>query len=292
MSTGELLSLRSISGFPLSIGTGLAFETLFEPIQSVQDPERIRPPQLDLALYDTMWINVSTLFRNLVSALPTGEFAKTDVYDLVATLESEMEVIQSLFAQASETCVPLFYYCTYDSLFSYEKKQAVKALKLRHPSTDSQLYYQDTWEKVLKVLEQRSDTLRHFKDALAPDRYEKAFVLTHQPYDLTLFRKFMQLDLLESHTGIVKPRHQWNTKYHAMGTESLQMLPFHRRLLLIFGDRVLIRPMHNAFRAKLIQVSNERKWNSLTTLEKVDLDTQLSLQDPFMAAIWNSLKTL
>ena len=292
MSTGEVLSQRAISGFPLSIGTGLAFETLFEPIQTVQDPERLSPPRLDLASLDTMWINISTLFRNLVSALPTGEFAKVDIYDLVATLESEMEVIQSLFAQASEGCVPVFYYSTYDTLFAFEKKQSVKALRLRHATTDSQLYYQATWDKVLKVLEQRSDTLRHFKDALVPDRYEQAVVLTHQPYDLTKFNKFARLDLLESHTGIVKPRYQWNTKYHSVGTESLQMLPFHRRLLLIFGDRVLIRPTPMPFRMKLLNISNERKWNSLTTLEKVDLDAQISFQDPFMAAIWNSLKTL
>lgn len=283
---GLTLSERAVSGFPLSVGTSLAFESVFTAQQTPYDPKREIPSQVELSNYDSCWVNITTLFRNLSGAVEKEVFTRSSASALAATLEEEMGVIQNLFQIEGQNLVqPVFYYSTYSHLL----KKNVPSLKFRLPHTELQKFYADKLESTLKLINSHTDQIRELKDTLEPPRRERAFVLTHQPYDLVGWHHFNHLDLLESNTGILKPRAMWNTKYYPMPGESMAHLPFTKKLLLIFGDRVLIHPSLSPLRKQIIRTSIDRNWTPMTTEAKIKMDLGFDVRDPYMMAIINAL---
>jgi len=283
---GTSLAHRATSGYPLSIGTSLAFESVFAARQPPYDPSRQIPDQVDVGQYTSCWINIMTLFRNLGSAVEKEVFLNASVPALADTLEEEMEVIQSLFSiEGKDQCKPEFYYSTYKKL----KSQTTPGLTFREPSTDHQHFYVSRLTETIELLEKRSDVYHKFSDAIIPQHKERAFALTHYPYDLTAFDKFDKLDLLESNTGVLKPRARWNTKYSKMANQSFAHLPFFRKILLVMGDHVLIRPAALPLRKQLLETSVARNWSPATTLDKVKMDMGLDMRDPYMSAVFNAL---
>lgn len=63
------IDARTVSAFPLSVGTSLALESVFNGVQEPIDPNRVIPQKVEINNYDAFWINVGTLFRNLYNAL-------------------------------------------------------------------------------------------------------------------------------------------------------------------------------------------------------------------------------
>lgn len=283
---GTSLHERAMSGFPLSIGTALAMETVFSPQQPVYDPQRVIPDRLDITQYQHAWVNLTTLFRNLSSSITKEVFVQTHPGEFAAVLEDEIAVIQNLFAtEGSNVCKVSFYYSTYHSLLT----RITPGLGFRLPHTEAQKYADSRLQETIKLLEKRSDTLVKFDDALTPKHHEKALVLTHQPYDLTGFKHFSSLDLLESNTGLVKPKVRWNTKYYPIPGEQMTHLPFHKKLLLALGDKVLIKPTPMSLRKQILATSVKRHWHPATTLDKVKLDLDLDIIDPYTKAVWAGL---
>ena len=283
---GPSLSERAMSSFPLSIGTGLAFESLFSAIQDRYDPSRKIPNHIDVKSYQTCWINLTTLFRNMAASIEKEQFAKCKAAELAAEIETEIEVIQMLFEnEGGNQCKPEFYHSTYQQL----RRQNTPGLSLREPTTPNQLYYAALLSETLTILEKRSDTYHRFNDAIETKRREHALAITHYPYDLVGFDKFERLDLLESNTGVLKPRSRWNSKYSPMSGKSFDHLPFYRKLLLIFGDKVLIKPTPSSLRSVVLETSIARKWLPTTTIAKVDFDLQLDIKDPYALAVYRGL---
>lgn len=283
---GTSLHERAMSGFPLSIGTALAMETVFTPTQQVYDPQRPLPPKLELSQYQTAWINVTTLFRNLVSSVEKDVFIKAKPDEFAAVLEDEMAVIMGLFqTEGGGVCQPKFYASDYQDLLT----RNTHGLGFRLPHTEAQKFTHVRLEQTLKLLDKRSDQLYRWHGALETKHHETAFVLTHQPYDLTSYSKFSELVLLESNTGMVKPRSRWNSKYYPLPNDSMAHLPFHQKLLLALGDKVLIKPMPMVLRKQILTTSLNRHWTPATTLDKVKLDLSLDITDPYMAAVWKAL---
>lgn len=285
-SLGLSLSERTTSAFPVSIGTSLALESLFSPQKEPYDPQRVIPNQVNPQEYQSFWVNVTTLFRNLSSAVSKESFLRASVSELTATIEEEIDVIQTLFqTEAQNLCKPIFYYSTYKKL----KSQNTPGLSFREPSTEQQKFYHHQLESTLKLLEKHSDTIKVFDDAVYPNHRDKSLILTHQPYDLVRFKNFERLDLLESNTGVLKPRALWNSKYNPMSGKVFTHLPFTRKLLLIFGDKYLIKPYPPVLRNQILETSIQRKWTPVTTDEKISLDLSLDVRDPYMLTVINTL---
>lgn len=285
-SLGLSLSERTTSAFPVSIGTSLALESLFSPQKEPYDPQRVIPNQVNPQEYQSFWVNVTTLFRNLSSAVSKESFLRASVSELTATIEEEIDVIQTLFqTEAQNLCKPIFYYSTYKKL----KSQNTPGLSFREPSTEQQKFYHHQLENTLKLLERHSDTVKVFDGSVIPDYKDRSMILTHQPYDLVRFKSFEKLDLLESNTGVLKPRALWNSKYNPMSGKSFTHLPFTRKLLLIFGDKYLIKPYPPVLRNQILETSINRKWSVMTTDDKINLDLSLDVKDPYMAAVIKSL---
>ena len=106
----SVLTNRTMSSFPLSIGTALAMETFFNNRILPYDPERQIPDRVDVSLYSTIYINVGTLLRNLMGALPPEAVVTVDVTSVIDTLYTEIEVIESLFSvEGGDLCKQVFY---------------------------------------------------------------------------------------------------------------------------------------------------------------------------------------
>ena len=283
---GLTLSGRAVSGFPLSVGTSLAFESVFSPQQKPYDPTRPIPNHVNLADYDSCWVNITTLFRNLSTAVEKDVFTGSPAEALAATLEEEIGVIQNLFMiEGRGLVVPRFYYSTYEKLLS----RKTTGLAFRLPHTPIQEFYDKQLHATLRLMEKHTDSIIAFKDSLEPMKRERAFVLTHQPYDLINFRSFERLDLLESNTGLLKPRAMWNTKYYPIPGESMVHLPFTKKLLLALGDKVLIRPGPLPLRKQILKTSVDRHWTPMTTKDKIMMDLGLDIRDPYTMAVINGL---
>ena len=179
---GDTLLERAMSGFPVSIGTSLALESLFPPMQAPYDPKREIPQEVNINDYQTFFVNLSTLFRNMIAAVSKEAFLSAKPGLFASTLEEEIEVIENLFqVNAQGVCKPIFYYSTYDELHRIN----AAGFSLREPGSDAQKFYHAQYENTIKVLNKHSDKIHHFKDAVFQNEYENALILTHQPYDLT-----------------------------------------------------------------------------------------------------------
>lgn len=273
----QSLAERTISGFPLSIGTSLAFESIFQSVLTPYDPQRKIPNEVKIIEYQQMWINVYTLFRNLAGSIDKELFLSTRPEEFAMTLNQEMEVIRSLLAnEGLNLCQPVFYYATYKTVYTKQHKNVL----LRKDTTKNQLIaatkYQDTIVAFNTIF---PETLLEIDYKLKPEKSVKALVLTHVPYDLLSHQYFKQLDLIESHTGILKSRATWYTKYYVVPNSNMSILPFNRRLLKIFGDHVMFAPQDIRLRREILNIADIRKWSPTTTDDKIIQDLQLSLKE-------------
>lgn len=227
------LELRNVSGFPVSIGTSLALETLFTPIQEVIDPSRKVPDKIKLETYNLYIFNISTILRNLITSLPYKDIVDVPNYLFYETLLEEIEYLTTLF-RMKELNIS-FYVNSYDYVKNTYKDN------LRLAKSDQQKHILSINDYCLSKIS-REDDVHHFTNKISYGLNTTALILTHVPWDLLSHDKFHKLDLLESHTGIVKTRKDWNTKYFKLLDYDMSFLPFYEYLLTTFGDNIMFKP--------------------------------------------------
>lgn len=248
------LSDRAMSGFPVSIGTGLALETIFTPTQPVIDDSRIPPPKIVRDEYNHYLINASTLVRNLISSLPYKDFVSIPFQAVLDTLLEELDYLTGLF-ESQSLHLSIYHHTYLAPLGKYMEK-------IRAASTDQQRHVQDVTHKCLKHLRTQDD-VHVFSDKITYDRQSRALVLTHIPYDLLSHANFSKFDLLESHTGVVKSRRHWYSKYMKVPDTDMSFLPFTESLLTTLGDNVMFKPDKLSDRVALIQLLQSRNVHPL-----------------------------
>jgi hypothetical protein len=284
---GSSLASRQVSGFPLSLPTGLSMESLFPKRIAAYDPDRKIPQLVNLTVYNECWISLLTLFRNMVNSLDRSVAAKIKPEDYRDAIETEIDVINGLFMnEGNNLCKPRYYVCNYRSL----RRDLPSVIQLREDKTDMQRAYTDKQDKVMKLLRKTNDSVYEFDyDIKPPQGRTTALILTHHPLDLLSFRNFSKLDLLESNTGRLKTKYLWNTKYYPVGDSDMSVLPFNRKLLMLLGDRVQIQPTDMKVRRMILETAHNSKWTSLTSDAKVVMDLQNATLDPFLLQLINSL---
>ena len=281
----SILSERTVSAFPVSIGTSLALESVSDKGGKPYDPDRKIPQMLDLNLWDQFWINISTLFRNLVGALPQVDTKRLDPEECKSALLTEMDIIEALVREESSTCQVIWYASNYTRLLTLSSKAM-----LRLPSTEKQKSYTKLHNSVLQLIINHRETeqrpIRVFANKIVPANRVKALILTHMPYDLVNFSKFRELDLLESHTGVLKPRSDWYTKLY--DSDELVAIPFSERTLKFFGDHQLFRPFPKKARKQIIDLAKECHWLWSTTDSKVLADAK-RLKDHLVRQVFTTI---
>lgn len=257
----EAISGREKGALPISIGTSLAIESalgIYPEVEGKDPPYRGENPPVTQV--ETIWINVRTLFRNLIGSIHKEERDSLEPVHLAEALANEMTVIESALTQGSlGRCSTVFYLCTFMGInrrFPYASH--------RNPNTDGQ---KATWmleEASLKDLMENNPSVdfRVF-DIDFDETNQTALIITHYAVDLLNRFKFRTLSLLESHTGAVKNPLQWHTKLH--GGQELVNIPFDRMTLQVFGDSVSFKPAPIKVRRHLVELANKYGWTAATT---------------------------
>lgn len=271
------LATRLMSGFPLSIGTGLAMESLFQPRTDVYDDDRPPVEPINPRLYSEFWVNVETLYRNMVASVDKGPAESTPASVYAKELAVEMEIIKDLFAnEGGGVCTPVFYIC------SYQKLSRDKNVKLRGDKTPGQRAYAQKFAEIVKIMQRDYSGVKLLDSEIAPLVRNTSLVMTHNLWDLLSEPNFFILDLLESNTGKLKKKPQWGGKYYPLSTKTMDHLPFMEKLLKIFGDRNQIVMNEIKLRELVYKISIDRKWTPATTKETVMYHFSLDVREPFV----------
>lgn len=277
---GSSFMNRNTSSFPISIGTSLALESIFLPRTTPYDSTRRIPNEILLSEYDEIWFNVSTLFRNLRGSVVSNVIKQTDYKEMTDWLIVDMANIMDLFLREGKgMCRVYFYTSNYKALKS--KYSGSKVVAFREKVTAIQKFdaklESDTTKELLK---RYPKDIVQFDSKIIPGGVSsRALIMTHIPYDLCSYNKFAKLDLLESHTGILKTKRDWASKFNVYETERQLWLPFLEKILLIFGDPYLIKPMLPGIRGEVIRIGRISKWTPMTTLDKVNMDLRQITED-------------
>ena len=259
---------RETSAFPFSTGTSLSFESLFESTNASIDPNRQIPQHVNITDYNELWINVGTLFRNMFTAIPRDRAESTVSRDCVDVLIMEMiQILELVNEQSGNKTKVIYYICSYRGL-----EKEFKGITRRTPNTSKQKFYQnlleETLDKILKRIKESNEIdIKYFDTFIRPIERCKALIITHYAVDLLSIKRFRVLDLLESHTGVLKKFNTWYTKYFS--GKNLMMIPFNESLIKIFGDTELIVPYHFKVRRLIEEVAIQNKWNYATSPAKV-----------------------
>ncbi len=286
MSYGsEALSKRTMSAYPVSIGTSLFLESLSDGPDPPYDPERVVPSRIDITQYDEMYVNIMTLFRNIIGALDKDGYNRVTPVALRDTLEFEIDLIKDLITDISYgKTKTIFYASDYSGL---EKKYP--HARLRGDSTDKQKMYTALLVNTLNAFfkdQSKSDHLMHFKLQLKPKESTNALIVTNYAIDLLSYKYFKKLDMLESHTGILKARSSWYTKY--LDSKNLSRIPFLEIFLQIFGDSQTFFAWPKESRESIIALADKYKWTSSTSVDRVKFCIT-NLKDPYMISIMNQM---
>jgi hypothetical protein len=268
MLNTDPISNRAISAFAVSVGTSLALESIFTGPNPCIDPEREIPQQIDINKYDEFYINISTLFRNLMGSLNKDDSYKITSDALRDALIYEMELIDSIFKNEGNSRVKVIFYIN-------NYKDALSILK--HPyasyriqTTDSQKIYKKFHDETLSKLvknTQENNNFKIFNSEVKPLIKCKALILSHIAYDLLSHKYFDLLDLIESHTGVLKPKSTWYTKFY--NGKELNFIPFNLGFLQIFGDSFFYKPFDIKIRRTIIEMAKNNGWSQITTMPKI-----------------------
>lgn len=258
MELPALLQNRAVSGFPVSIGTGLALESIIQPVQESVNETPLDATTVDnnRRKYDLFIFNVNTLFRNILNTFKFQEISGIRPTLLAQLLIEEITFISEFFEAHGMTTG--FYVNNYDYFIRTYKEN------LRKSTTERQLRIDYITDQAIKEAIKHFPNIRQFTKEV---KYTatNALILTHVPADLLSHPGYTSLDLLESHTGLIKSRRLWNTKYFKVPDKDMSFLPFTEYLLTIFGDSVMFKPQALAKRLEVYEHMVKKGVNPLTS---------------------------
>lgn len=271
--------LRKMSGFQLSISTGMAMETLFAPRREVYDPERTPPPRASLEEYDSVWINVHTLLRNIINATDYNDIRAIRPQMLAEALSEEIEQIQSLCVNEGQSkLVPVFYASSYSSFYRGKGPE----YKLRIPTADKQVAFMQAISHAVFETQKLGLHIVTLSDAQFQPRFpnERCLLMSHVTPDLLGEGKFGKMELLESHTGKIKTRREWNTKYSQFGQHKWEEMPWCKQLLCFLGDKYILQPLSIGIRKQIQELAKDRHWTPMTHPSAINSDLMLKIKQP------------
>ena len=258
----------------LSIATSLAFEGLFGIMQDKENP--INPP---LDMFNEVWVNIRTLFRNVHGCIDKEREKRLLPDDYSNIIIQEMNIITGLITDKHPMAKVHFYACSYQTLSRLYPFSVFKEVK-----TELQKAYAAMENEMLRLLFMHfgnSDEYVHIFDTYIMVNEKKVLLLTHYPLDLLNVKGSNLIGLLESHTGVVKLKPQWNTK---LNTSEYLRLPFDRMTVQLFGDSGgLLKPYPSDIRKKVLEIAIKNKWNSQTTKDRIIHGVE-AVRDPVLEA--------
>lgn len=267
----SVVSERPTGNYPLSIATSLALEGAMGV-----HPDHPAGKYL-LKDFQHVRANVKTLFRNFYEAIERENFSLANNDELAEAFYNELLTYRDIVSSETggKTKVQ-FYICDYLGV-----ERRARWVLLRGDRTPNQLMYTKAMVMVLsEVFRADPDIAKKYRFKIEEEKIsERVLIQTHFPVDLTNTSYSNQM-LLESHTGVIKDRSMWYTKYYR-GKELTQM-PFREDFLYIFGDSYMFHPLNHLYRKTLIELAEKYNWSFATTREKIVYGLD-SLKDKHLA---------
>lgn len=240
----------------LSIGTSLAIDGLLG-----RHPD-LKVSGVPLEKYKALWVNVSTLTRNIYNALDKEEKKRVVAADLADTLLAEMSIIDGLIKDKSQGRVTIvFYRNNLDNVKKYLPNANITV------PNENKLITQTIMNNAMDETEELIDGLIYKTFDFTIKGFSNSVILTHNPIDLLSYYNFNGLTLLESHTGKLKPKSQWGTKLGPMAGENMPLNGF---TIQVFGDgNEKIKMAGLKTRRAVVDIAKDSKWTSVTTLSRI-----------------------
>ena len=272
MTGSEALAERVTSAANVSVGTTLAMETII-PGWPVFDPARVAPPKVTLHGYTRVMFNLWTLARNLHASIPREGRDSVRPQDAGEVLAEEAWEVVSAVEKATAGAVKgLIYYPSYDGLGREYPKG-----KLRQNTTDkqkaSQALLKGMCDVAAKILEtNHKANFARFNVRLQPEGMGQTMLFTHFPSDLLSEHRLGKVALLESHTGVVKPKNLWYTKL--FNGKTMSNMPFNAMTLQVFGDEHHFHPWEAKIKNAILEMAQKNRWSWATTASRIRLDVR------------------
>ena len=250
---------RTVTSFGLSIGTGLALESIFDPTTERYDTDREIPNRVNIDNYKVHIFNIFTIARNILNAVnDKDKDSLINSKHFLDILEDELYIIDSLYED--KKCKPIIFIPDYSKIY--------KNMNVGKDTGITKAYIEN--EKILSKLKHLTleNDIRVIKGSYKlPTLTGKVLLTTSVPIDL--LNKNISLDLLESHTGKLKTKKDFYTKFHKLGKTSLESIPFLQETVYLLGDGSVVLPHSLKIRRLLYNLSIERNWTNRTTTMKV-----------------------
>ncbi len=253
----RILMDRELGELNISIGTSLAIEGAF----GVHPEAPVTPPPI--MKYSYLWINVSTLFRNVFASLTSDDQDYVIPEDIADAIISEMSIIDGAVQDKTNSQTKCVFYIN-DIRAGLDRKYPKATIKI--PTTPRQVTYQNLHDTVCMLVSERNYDidLRIFKRAI--EGQGSILILTHYSIDLLCRYNFDQMTLLESHTGKIKPPALWGSK---LGVKD-ETLPFNIFMVQLFGDgSTLFMAKPIKYRRPVLELAKQDRWSPITTIARI-----------------------
>jgi hypothetical protein len=253
----NIVANRNYSGFNVSIGTGIALETIFTPTEAVYDSTRIfkkRP----LKEKESYGIDIYTLARNLFSAIDRDymkEILAGDNFKPIEdALREEINIIHHLCLSVGATFH--IFRPNFNSLLGLKKKEITTS---------------SITGLLMQVIEVVGDNVYNNLDT---DVYN-----LNKPKNLTIITSHIALDLLgvnsnclllESITGELVKKRYWAKKLKLPKGADPTRVPVTVSTIKIFGDKSnYIVPRDGRWKRKFYDYMVKYKTNYNTTEQRI-----------------------
>lgn len=243
--------------YQVSIGTSLAFETLFGINENI-----VPTNPLPYTRYRYVIINIKTLIRNIYGAVQKELKAEWAAPRYFEKLMKELELIPMILDDQSHGALKVVYYLpTYRSIQrafpnAILKQPSKKAVGRQHYEAVEQYCVARVNAAAL-----RGELTIAQVDVELPPIDERSVIITHLPIDLLSLNDGM-VDLIETHTGVIKTKTEWHTKLNGKG---LERIPFERWSIQWFGDGKMFSGMPPKYRQAVLEFAEKNRWNQTTT---------------------------
>ena len=261
----------------LSIGTHLAMETIFPNKFELFDSER-EIPKLNEKLYDTYVINVYTVARNVLGAVEyDNEEEVVNNPEYGYSILNELHILKAIFEEEGKKLY--LWYPDYTNV--------VRSLINGKETKDLIMYVKYYWiESVLdKLKTQLGEICVSSGHKLPKEITGNILLMTNIPADLC---NHGNITLIEPHTGAIKTKSDWYTKYHKLGSQDLSNLPMNEVLLYYMGDYVMCPITPIGIRKEILSIASSCNWTFRTTVDKVKSD--IKNHSKFAAELLNNIK--
>lgn len=254
--------------YQLSIGTSLAFETLF----GVND--NIPPTQpLPYKKYTYVLINLRTIIRNAYGAIQKELKVEWKAQKYLDVVLKELEIIPLILDNQSHGQLNAVYYIP--SYLSLRKKYPHAPLKGMGKGAYGRQHYEAIEQFCIAQLTAsalRGELNAALTDIDLPPVDQESVIMTHLPIDLLSYNKSSsKVDLIETHTGVIKHRRQWYTK---LNIKSNANIPFAEWSLQWFGDGKHFSGMPPKYKTAIIAFAEQNRWNQTTTTDLIKVQSR------------------